>query len=100
MKIKELFSDESKWIQGYSALDVKGRPVSRLDRSACKYCLSAAAWICYTNHCELLNVYQKIENYLKNIGYTGLTHNSIVVFNDNSKTTFNDIQLLVNTLDI
>lgn len=91
MKLKDLFTDTSKWTQHYSSRDRHTAPCPIDCKDAVCWCLAAAIDKCYMP-LERADIRNKITKY---IGFP-----SIMLYNDNDKTTFNDIKQLVETLDI
>lgn len=82
MKLKEWFTDSSKWCQGYACEVIKGKIT--------KCCLAGAVGVYYPSQSrDILNT---IANYLE--------IKDVVVWNDDSNRTFDDIYKLVNDLDI
>lgn len=89
-KIKELFSDSSKWTQGEYAKDAKGNMVWVDSPKAVCWCLEGAVRHCYppSKWCE---TYAKLHNELG--GWAS-------VWNDNNKRTFEEVKALVEKLDV
>jgi hypothetical protein len=98
MKIKELLSDESKWIKGYFAADKDGNILDdEYNERACKFCLLGALDKCYgTNANEYRRVRAKIESRI----IPNETLGTIVRWNDAPERTFADVKQLVEELDI
>lgn len=90
MKVKELFTDESRWIQHYVAKDVYGRPCS-VTGNAASFCLLGAVSRCYVND-DWRRVMDKIKLHIM--------VESITVWNDSPERTFEEVKKLVNELDI
>ena len=95
MKIKELLSDSSKWIQGDYAVDKENIPVAPKHAEACKWCLIGAVFYCYVeNPRARTNAMLKIGALLPG------EFDSIPAFNDASVTKFEDIQKLLQEADV
>lgn len=94
MKIKELYTDESKWTHGANARDTNGAPVLTHSQRACKWCLLGAIMYCYEDTGE----YDKITDFV----YTALPEYefNITGWNDDSARTFAEVKELVEHLDI
>ena len=96
MKVKELLTDESKWIKEWFAMSERGRYVPPNSRLACKWCLRGAIRRCYEVVDNLytdnvVDVEQKVVNVI------GM---SIPKWNDAPERTFADVKKLVEELDI
>lgn len=97
-KIKELFSDKSKWTQGAHARNKYGESVSSRHVDAVCWCLVGALHYCYLNDDDgHSRAEQKILIELYARGYEG-EDRSIFRFNDQAQ--FEDIRELVTMLDI
>ena len=94
MKIRELLTDESKWIKGCFAQDKRGEPVGTNSFGAVSWCLIGAVEKCYPDREENTRIRYKIINHLRKFDLGD------VEFNDNRNTTFEKIRTLVETLDI
>lgn len=94
MKIKDLLTDESKWVKGHSATDKEGYAVNPIGENAVCWCLIGAMEKCYgrNNALELLRVSIKIVEKIQT--------NAITTWNDDSKRKFSDIKKLLEELDI
>ena len=92
MKLKELFTDESRWTQGVAARDREGNIVSPNDPLAVKFCPDGGIRRCYPYE-EWSHVRIQLQHRL----HYG---QSITEWNDAPERTFEDIQRLVNELDI
>lgn len=97
MKVKDVLSDESKWIKGDFAVDENNEPVPRTSDKACKFCLLGSIMNCYLDIEEQLEVTHAVLDEIQN--KTGGPM-SIPHFNDHPRTTFKDIQDIINKLDI
>lgn len=95
MKIKELFSDESKWTQGRYARDKDGIKTNIKNDNASCWCLVGAVFKCYIYH----NADKAIQKLEKKFGKSK-SYKNIVQWNDHPKRTFKQVKTLVNKLDI
>lgn len=103
MKLKEWFTDESKWTKGYYYQNKYGYKTNKIEEfedkaeiSAC--CLLGAVSLYYRYLREYDNVCDKIYNWINTDRLGGRLR--IDEYNDSEYTTFNDIKKLVNELDI
>ena len=97
MKIRELLSDESKWIKWHEAQDKGGKVVDPLNPKAAKWCLQGAMAKCYFKKSHI--GFSKIEDSLcREVGKRG--YSLIVSFNDDPRITFLDVRDIVLRLDI
>jgi len=93
MKIKELLSDESKWIKNNIALNANEEVRAATSKDAIKWCLLGALQKCY--HKEVVNcnkIYDKIEEFI----YPKAIHQ----WNDSNEITFSDVKNLLEKLDV
>ena len=90
MKIRELFSDKSKWTQGTLARSLPTRAVSPNSPKAKSWCLYGAAERCYRGR----NVGRVLDILRSEIGL------DISYYNDSFERKFEDIKALVEKLDI
>lgn len=90
MKIKEFYSDESKWCQYDQYRNIDGEPVSYEDKVYAA-CLLGAINICYPN--EIKEIYVKIKEKVGLEPGTPLSQ-----WNDS--VTFGEVKKLVEELDI
>lgn len=88
MKIRELYTDKSKWTQGANARNELGA-LCRFDLGTC-FCLMGAATKCYGFH-ESTNILLRINKALSG---------SVVDWNDAPERTFEDVKELVERLDV
>lgn len=94
MKIKELLNDESKWVQGWYSVDKDGAVVPPNVPEACCWCLEGATMRCYgTDEPDI--THNKIRPHLPK-EYEG----NVVRFNDDAKTTFEDIRKVIEKADV
>lgn len=95
MKVKDLLTDEKKWIKKYQAVDNFGKDVSIFDTRACKWCLYGAVIKCYgAGDRGFINVYKVLFKIRREIGC------AITTWNDSTERKFDDIKRLVEKLDI
>lgn len=93
MKVKGLFTDESKWIQGTSWRDSLGNELQTPEYAE-KYCLAAAVECCH-GESDYDFILHRIAEHL------GLQYLDDVIFwNDSPERTFAEVKKLVNELDI
>lgn len=92
MKVKELLSDSSKWIQGANARDRNGRKIAPESPYAICWCLFGAIVRCYA-YCPDQCI--KVANHIL-VEYQML----LPKWNDAPERTFADIKELVERLDI
>jgi hypothetical protein len=92
MKIKELFTDETKWTRGAEARCRCGAEVRPCSPNATSWCLRAAANMCYPSANENGLVTARI---CSQIG-----GEPIMSWNDAPERIFEDVMALVEELDI
>lgn len=90
MKIKELFTNETKWTQGAFSRTKNGRLSFANNPNAACFCLSGAVFKCYEAK-DHGTIEEKIR---KEIG------TNIVTWNDAPNRTFEEVKALVEKLDI
>lgn len=104
MKIKDLFTDESKWTQYEMARDKTGKRVYPESPDAVCWCLEGALIICYgKNADEAREARGKLRKAIGDIGGEYIFSNflpSIYRWNDFSGTTFAMIKELVTRADV
>lgn len=97
MKVREYFTDETRWVQGQAAVDRDGVPVKNLDSPlVARRCLYDAIRWCYR-----LDKYEFGRIVLLTIN--ALVQESsgrITVWNDAPERTFAEVRMLVERLDI
>ena len=97
VKIKELLDKPEKWTKGFYAKDSRGKPANVNDADAVCFCLEGALYKC----CGY-NGYEdkqlKLSNSIEK--YTNGKTNSLVAFNDNQSTTFEDIKKVLELADV
>jgi hypothetical protein len=97
MKIKELFSDQSKWTKKTAARDASGTPVSPSDSDAVCWCLAGGVAKCYPGE-ERYKVHdaivEKLSGSAQGYGYGS-------AYGDwNDRASFEEVKALVEQLDI
>lgn len=97
MKIRELYSDESRWTKNAFARDASGNEVSSRNSTAVCWCVGGAFNKCYPTFDnesidERVRVREKLEAKLGGC--------VIVSWNDDPKRTFAEVKALVEELDI
>ena len=78
MKIKELYSDKTKWTTRAFARDKQSRPIDILSEEAVSFCLMGAVEKCYGRYNEKAKIVERIQHYLMMNNY----YNSITNYND------------------
>jgi hypothetical protein len=96
MKIKELLTDESKWIQGSFARDKNGDKVMAWDKSAVSWCLLGAFNMCYPTWKEKDPILDKLIEHFDTIAPSIL----LISWNDKDGRRFDEVKELLETLDI
>lgn len=88
MKIKELFTDETKWTQGALARTKKGNIIGALEDNAVCWCLQGAVLKCYgSDRLTIIDlILDKVDKHC------------IALWND--AHTFTEVKELVERLDI
>ena len=98
-KIKELLSDESKWIQHFYAKRNDNTHVDALSLEACCWCLlGAIRKVTERDEDEEHNVMDYLRQYIgdyDNVGY--LSADCIVNYNDADNTDFHNVSDLLDT---
>ena len=94
MKVKELLTDESKWLQHRYAINADGKDVNACSNAAVKWCLVGAMIKCYPN-CD--TVYSLV---LDKIKEKGTKYYTLSKWNDAFKRTFEDVKQVIAELDI
>jgi hypothetical protein len=94
MKIKELWSDESKWGRGRIARDSKDKSVRASDPEACCWCLMGAVHRCYEPE-NREEIFRRLREFIRETYQLGL-----VQFNDSPYTNFEKMKEVVETLDV
>lgn len=96
MKVRELFSDPSKWTQGASGRDSTGSFVldKDLDKAVC-WCLYGAIARCYGIEGDNAEYYKIRSRVLSHLHTDTLSE-----WNDATGRTFEEVKELVDSLDI
>lgn len=94
MKVHELLSDETKWCRGNLALDAEGNPRRPSDPLAIRWCMIGAFMKCYEDSAEI-GMCDEIYDLVRE-----KCNSPIAKFNDNLKTTFQQVKQLFLDLDI
>ena len=93
MKIKELFTDSSKWTKGSLARDKNGDLTSYYSSDAVCFCLHGAIYKCYEDFGDKSSIItNKIRKEIKRYSISG--------WNDAEERTFEEVKNLVEKLDI
>lgn len=91
MKVKDWFTDESKWCKHANWLDAAGNLLYHsLDGEVCQCCLAGAIILCYP-HSEVESVCDKVRKHL---------NMSITEWNDDEKRKFEDVKNVVEELGL
>lgn len=96
MKLKDLFVDSFRWIQHDWAQSEEGAHCSFDHPNAVRFCLVGGINKCYPDINSQRSIRVKIEKYIDNLESSA----PIMVWNDSSDRTFQDILDLINKLDI
>lgn len=102
MKIKDIFTDESKWTTGAMARNTNGEEVPFNSDEAVCYCLLGAAHKCYTVSVEVdkgNTKYYEIRNRMFEFVQKKYNIIGLMGFNDGI-AKFKDVRQLVEELDI
>jgi hypothetical protein len=91
MKVKDLLSTEDKWTKRHAARNKLSVPVQVHDLTAVKFCLMGALDKCYLGGSPDVNAYLKAYNTLNRV-ILNTKGKSIITFNDDDNTTFEDIK--------
>lgn len=103
MKIKELYSDPSKWAKYHLAQNKNGGTISPSDKDAVRFCLIGALIRCYRDKKYFWEKESPYETAFYKLKYEIESHPNkfgISDYNDSVGTTFEDIKKLVEKLDI
>lgn len=97
MTMLEVFNNQSCWTKGTLARDATGNSVPFDSPDACKWCLSGAFCKVYGKHnANIFNSkFMKMVEVVKGRFPGNLNFGLITNFNDDRKTTFNDIVNIV-----
>lgn len=100
MKVRDLFSDASKWNKRALSVDCNGNTTSPQDINAVSWCLLGAMRKCYGYYLSIMKIEENNQYYFiynKVIDYLG---SSIVNWNDHPNRMFEEVKSLVEELDI
>lgn len=95
MKIKEFYSDSSRWTQRVLARDKNGHEVFFGDKEAYSFCLLGVIAHCYDK--DPRKIERKITEKIKQISKPGTT---ILSWSDDPERTFEEVKALVDELDV
>ena len=91
MKVKELYTDPSKWTKNAFARTKDGTPCYSSNPDAFSFCLSGAVGFCYIDNLdEQAEAFTKLKRKIF----------SVWNWNDHPDRTFDEVKQLVNELDI
>ena len=93
MKVRELFTDASKWTQGPSAKQSDGTPCSEYSAEACSWCLAGAINKCYDD----IPTAHKV-NIKETLSQTLGMH--FIDWNEEPNRTFEEVKALVEKADV
>ena len=101
MKLRELFTDESKWNKERYAVDAYGISVDPLNTryTPVKFCLMGGINYCYRDAADRKRVCEEIKATIDPAS-PHTTNYIIIGWNDDLNRTFADVKGLVNKLDI
>ena len=91
MKIKDLLTDKTKWTRRNYAVKEAGHPVHFSDPEAVAFCMYGAIDKCYRTSHDNQRVVDLVRDSLPS---------EIAQWNDDPKTTFEDVKAIVERLDI
>lgn len=96
MKVRDLFTDESKWTQGVMARMASGASAATCDPNAYCRCLGGAIIYCYGEDYTRVELSdQVLRKVMNKIGT-----DDIVEWNDDPDRTFAEVKALIEELDI
>lgn len=96
-KVKTLLADKKRWTKGTWQRNKYGHPVSEDCKSACKFCLEGALQHIYDDY-ERRNAEKRIEQAINDL-FPGKFH-SLISFNDNPETTYEDIKRVLQRANV
>ncbi len=96
MKIKELYSDASKWTKHEFARSNTGTPLPSFAPDATSWCLIGAINKCYSGKEDFTKVYESVRAHMPLVNGIAMISN----WNDSPTRTFDEIKALVEKLDI
>lgn len=97
MKVKELYSDASKWTKEWYAKDANGDWTDTSSEEACSFCLEGAMLKCYRYDENLEAIRDRV---MEKIQENDPHMRAIAQWNDATSRTFQDVKDLVEALDI
>lgn len=101
MKVKDFLNSPEKWTRGVLAKGKFKRSINPESEEACSWCLLGAIIKCYDNDLEKMKAKNKIHQVLLTMGYIIQdSFDAIVIFNDESTTTFEEIRLVIEEADV
>lgn len=92
MKVKDLLTDESKWLKVDLARNHRGESCSPDDVHAVAFCLFGAILRVYDSECDYVR--HRVAN------FANAPLGSVALWNDDEERTFADVRALVEELDI
>ncbi len=96
MKVREFFTDETRWCKDAMAKTPEGRPAGTNDPAAACRCLGGAIIYCYSNNYSTV---EKSDEVFRKV-YPAIGTENITAWNDFPERTFADVKALVEELDI
>lgn len=99
MKIRELYSDPTRWTKGCFAKNKEGIAVPFRSSDAYAFCLMGAVSYCYSDNDNdemALKVDTKIRNYLRQKTGSGKQAS----WNDAPERTYEEVKAMVDELDV
>lgn len=100
MKMYELLDKPEKWTQGFIARDESSNPTAPLDDYAVCWCLLGALDKCYPRHYLEVRKINKTTECRLSEAIRKKYSKSLVQFNDNPNTTFDQVRSILLELDI
>lgn len=102
MKVRELYTDESKWTQGAFARTKYGSGCPRIRPEACCFCLLGAVLNCYPNKEQQIPILEKLTQKVnpEGTGTCWFKSNFVIEWNDHPTRSFTEVKELVDELDI
>lgn len=106
MKIRELYTDESRWTKGELARDSNGFyiPLWKIPKGTfpegVSFCLIGALAKCYQDFENRMDAKNKIREAIGDVDSNKSVRPSIINYNDAEERTFEEIKALVERLDI
>lgn len=97
MKVQEFLADPARWCKNHSAKRAGGTSTSSDDPLAVRFCLASAIGKCYGHDRAGHEVYEKLEPIIKARNGRYVT---VIGFNDDPRTTHDDILAVCREADI